>query len=229
MNCIVLLRQLWHRASVNTPDFQAMREAMVSNQLRTNAIDDPRLIAALRDVPREDFVPHSRAATAYSDVPVPLGGGRSLNAPLVTSRLLRAAAIGEGDKVMILGAATGYAAALAKALGGSIVAVESDAALIAKAGQALSGVTLVQAPAELGHAEAGPYDVIVIDGAVEYVPDALWAQLDADGILVCGIADRGLTRLASGRRSGESGVLVPFLEAEVASLPGFAHTRSFSF
>ncbi len=229
MNCIVFLRQLWHGANVNKPDFPAMRAAMVSNQLRTNSIDDPRLIAALRDVPRERFVPEALAATAYADVPVPLGKGRQLNAPLVTARLLRIAEIRPGDIVLIIGAATGYAAAVAVALGAQVTAVEGDAELAARAQTSVDQATIVNSDPAQGHGEGAPYDVILIDGAVEQVPDALWAQLDEDGVLVTGVVEHGLTRLATGRRSGAGGVLVPFLEAEVAILPGFALPRTFSF
>ena len=108
-------------------DFQAMRRAMVVSQLRTNAVNDPRVTAAIEAVAREDFVPAERRAVAYVDRAVPLSGARALNPTLVTARLIVEAGIGADDKVLIVGAASGYAAAVVAGLAASVVALESDA------------------------------------------------------------------------------------------------------
>ena len=114
-------------------DFSMMRAAMVSNQLRTNNVGDPRIIAAMETVARERFVPVDRAALAYVDVPIPLGNGRALNAPLATARLITESGVKPGEKVLLVGSATGYAAALLAQLGAIVTALEVDDALIATA------------------------------------------------------------------------------------------------
>ena len=101
-------------------NFSSMRTAMVESQLRTSDVDDQRVIAAMAHVAREDFVPAERRAMTYIDRPIPLDGGRSLNPPLVVGRLLKEAQIAEGDKVLLIGAATGYSAALLARLGAQV-------------------------------------------------------------------------------------------------------------
>jgi protein-L-isoaspartate(D-aspartate) O-methyltransferase len=205
---------------------------MVASQLRTNAVIDPRVVAAMESVPRERFVPADRAALAYVDVPVPLGGDRMLNPPLVTGRLLVEAKVMDGQKVLLIGAATGYAAALIAELAGSVVAVEENAALVAKARVLLGDdprITVFEGPLTEGCAEFAPYDAIIIDGAVEHVSAKLWDQVRPGGVLATGLVDQGVTRLAVGRRAGEGGSLVSFIDVEAAVLPGFARPRGFSF
>lgn len=213
-------------------DFSAMRAAMVSNQLRTNAVSNPLVVAAVGAVSREKFVPADRLALAYVDIPVPLGGGRSLNAPLVTARLITEAGLKKGDRILLVGAATGYAAALIAELTGSVTALEEDGALLVQARANLehdNRVALVEGPLNAGWADGGPYDAILIDGAVECVPDAIWAQLVEGGVLATGLVDQGLTRLAIGRAAGVGHGLFAFADAETIILPGFAKPRSFSF
>jgi protein-L-isoaspartate(D-aspartate) O-methyltransferase len=217
---------------VSDQDFTSMRAAMVASQLRTNSVSDPAVVAAMESVAREKFVPADRAALAYVDVPVPLGRGRWLNAPLVTGRLLVESGVGEGDKVMLIGSATGYAAALLSHLGATVVAVEEDAILAAAASQALEGVANVSAFYGLlsgGCPAQGPYDAIIIDGAVEQVPQPLWSQLREGGVLATGLRERGVTRLGIGRRIGHSCTVVPFIDVEAAPLPGFDLPRGFTF
>ncbi len=217
---------------MSNQDFSAMRAAMVSNQLRTNSVSDPRVVAAVEAVAREKFVPTERAALAYVDIPVPLGNGRSLNAPLVTARLITEARLKAGGRVLVIGSATGYAAALIAELIGAVTALEEDAGLFAHAKAAIGAdarVTLVQGALNAGWAEGGPYDAIIIDGAVEHVPDAIWAQLVEGGVLATGLVEQGLTRLALGNAAGKGHGLMSFADAETAVLPGFATPRGFSF
>lgn len=213
-------------------DREAMRHAMVASQLRTNAVSDTRLIEAMARIPREDFLPPEHRAIAYRDGLLPLGGGRSHNSPLATARLLTAAAVRPGDHVLLVGAAGGYAAALLAALGASVVALEEEDSLSAVADAALAGdarVELVRGPLNAGWADGGPYDLLVIDGAVEQLPEALVAQLKPGGRAVSGVADRGITRLASGSRSEGGFGMVDFLDIECAVLPGFVRLRTFQF
>jgi len=212
---------------VSELDFSAMRAAMVSNQLRTNKVNDPRVVTAMKVVARERFVSAERAALAYVDVPIPLGHGRALNSPLVTARLIAESAIEPGEKVLLIGAATGYAAALLQELGANVTALEVDESLAA-IGKA-AGLRYVVGPLEAGWRKGAPYDVVLIDGAVSAVPTAISAQLADGGRLLAGLIDRGVTRLALGRKSGQGVSLVAFADLEAVELPGFSSPESFSF
>jgi protein-L-isoaspartate(D-aspartate) O-methyltransferase len=222
--CIAQLKQLCHEAQVSEQNYSVMRAAMVSNQLRTNNVSDPKVVAAIEAVARERFVPAARRALAYVDLPVPLGGGRSLNAPMATARLLTEARLSPVDKLLIIGAATGYAAAVAAELAGSVTAVEEDRALLAEAQANLTGndrVSLVLGPLAAGWQADAPYDVILIDGAVEQLVDG--------GRLLTGLDDGGITRLAAGRKANDLCALIAFADIETVRLPGFAKTRDFAF
>jgi protein-L-isoaspartate(D-aspartate) O-methyltransferase len=212
--------------------FETMRHAMVASQLRTNAVNDARVVAAMGRVPREAFLPEDGRRFAYLDSARPLGGARWLNPPIATGRLLTQAQVGAGERVLLIGAATGYSAAILSELAASVVAVEEDAALLALAREALADrptVTLVEGPLTAGAPEAGPYDLLFIDGAVERVPDALLAQLKPGGRIATGLVDQGVTRLATGSRSAGGFGLTDFADVECVVLPGFEQPRAFTF
>ena len=212
--------------------FEAMRHAMVASQLRTNAVSDPRIVAVMARVPREAFLPADVRGIAYRDTAVPLGRGRFQNVPIATARMLTEAYLLPADRVLLIGAAGGYTAAVLAGLVAEVVAVESDPALAALAREALAdypNVNLVEGPLEAGHEAAAPYDVLMIDGAVEHVPEALAAQLAAGGRAVAGIADRGITRLSSGRKSAGGFALLDFADIDCVPLPGFARPKTFTF
>ncbi|RXD05626.1 protein-L-isoaspartate O-methyltransferase [Sphingomonas sp. UV9] len=212
--------------------FDTMRHAMVASQLRTNAVNDQRVVAAMARVPREQFMPEDVRSIAYRDTAIPLGGGRYANLPMATGRLLTEAYLTATDRVLLIGAATGYTAAVLSEIVGSVVAVESDPALLAIARTTLAGVgnvELVEGPMQDGHAAGAPYDVLIVDGAVESVPDTLVAQVRPDGRVTAGIAERGLTRLASGRKTGGGFALAAFVDVECVTLPGFATPKPFKF
>ena len=206
-------------------NFSSMRAAMVESQLRTSDVDDPRVIAVMARVPREDFVPAERRAMAYVDRSIPLSSGRALNPPLATGRLLKEAQVEEGDRVLLIGAATGYSAALLAALGAQVTAVEAE-----DGPQLLgNGATVVRGPLQAGAPEGAPYDVLFIDGAVEEVPATLVGQLADGARVVTGLVERGVTRLCSGRVvSGILG-LVSLTDLEMVILPGFAAPERFVF
>lgn len=212
-------------------DFEHMRRSMVASQLRTTGVADARVIAATGEVAREQYVPEARLAAAYADAAVPLGGGRELSPPMATARLLSEASPRGHERAMVVGAATGYSAALLDRLCASVVAVEEDPALADFAREALqdTGVVLVEGPLAEGHAEGAPYDLILIDGAVEAVPDAIVGQLAEGGRLAAAILERGVTRLGIGRKAGGGFGFTIFTDAAAAVLPGFARPRSFSF
>jgi protein-L-isoaspartate(D-aspartate) O-methyltransferase len=217
---------------VSEHDFSAMRAAMVDSQLRTNEVSEPRIVDALNAVPRENFVPPDRAALAYVDVPIPLGQGRALNAPLVTARLLVEAQLRPGEKVLLIGSATGYAAALIAELGNDVVAVEEDPRLIAIAERALgqySRVALITAPLSGGAPAAAPFDVLFIDGAVDAIGQTLIDQLTDKGRVVTALVDNGVTRLAIGQKASGTVSLASVADLEAAVLPGFSIPVQFTF
>ena len=217
---------------VPADDQRAMRHAMVASQLRTNAVSDQRVVAAMARVPREAFVPAEVRAIAYRDTALPLAGGRAINPPIATGRLLTEAYLLPSDRVLLIGAAGGYTAAVLAEIVAAVVAVEEDATLAAAARTALAGIStvaLVEAPLAAGHEDGAPYDVLVIDGAVEAVPAALVGQLVAGARVVAGLVDRGVTRLASGRRTEGGFGLAAFVDSECVVLPGFAQPKGFRF
>jgi protein-L-isoaspartate(D-aspartate) O-methyltransferase len=211
--------------------YEHMRRAMIASQLRTTGTNDPAVLAAIGEVARERFVPRERRAMAYADALVPLKQGRELNSPMALGRLLTQAAPEKASKALVVGAATGYAAAVLARLVASVVAVEEDAELAAAARTALAdtGVSLVEAPLTAGHPAGAPYDLILIDGAVEFVPQALIDQLKDEGKLATGIVENGVTRLALGRKAGEGFGMAAFADAAAAVLPQFAKPKTFTF
>jgi protein-L-isoaspartate(D-aspartate) O-methyltransferase len=211
--------------------FEHMRRAMVASQLRTTGTNDPRVLAAMGEVPRERFVPAERRPLAYADALVPLKPGRDLNSPMALGRLLTEAAPRLGERALAVGVATGYAAAVLARLTGSCTAVEEDEDLAAAARSNLDGfeVRLVEGPLVGGCKAEAPYDLILIDGAVEHVPDALVDQLADGGRLASGLLENGVARLAIGRRAGEGFGMTAFADAASAILPGFAKPRAFKF
>jgi protein-L-isoaspartate(D-aspartate) O-methyltransferase len=218
-------------APVEASRFEAMRHAMVASQLRTNAVNDSRVVEVMARVPRENYLPPEHRGLAYRDTLLPLVGGRRHNSPLVIGRLLTEAQVRADDHVLLVGAAGGYAAALLALLAGSVVALEEEDSLVAIARAALAGegkVEVVQGPLNAGWPAGAPYDLLVIDGAVEQLPDALIAQVKPGGRVLTGVIDRGVTRLASGRRTGGFG-LIDFQDIECAELPGFRRLRTFTF
>ncbi len=219
---------------LNTRDSEAvaMRHAMVASQLRTNAVSDVRVVAAMDKVAREAFLPAELASVAYRDTAVPLGHGRAQNVPIATGRLLTQAELQASDRALLIGAAGGYTAAVLAELVAEVVAVESDPTLASFARAALANiaaVTLIEGPLEAGHAAGAPYDVIVVDGAVEEIPAGLIEQVAVGGRVVAGILDRGVTRLSAGRRTAGGFGLLDFADIDCVTLPGFARPRTFTF
>ena len=169
---------------VPAPDFTEARNRMVDSQVRPNKVTDPRIIAAMREIPRELFVPPERRSMAYVDEDVPLGHGRVLIEPMVIARLVQLLSPAEGDRGLVVGAGSGYGAALLSACGARVTALEDDRDLIEMARQTLNQVAsqaaLVVGPLEAGWAQGGPYDAILLEGAVEKIPAALSGQLRGD-------------------------------------------------
>lgn len=214
------------------PDFATARRHMIESQLRPSDVSDPVVIAAMAVTPRENFVPASQQALAYIDRAVPLAGGRVLNPALSSGLLLTRAELTGTERVLLIGAGTGYLAALLSGIVKSVVAVEADSALVEHARISLTGaanVELVESALADGHAAGAPYDLIIIDGAVEHVSDALVGQLAETGRLLCGLNESGVSRLAMGRKRGTAFALVPFADTDIAPLAAFARPKSYSF
>ena len=212
-------------------EFDRLRRAMVSNQLRTNSVADAAVLAVMETTPRETFVGEGQGALAYRDTIVPLGEGRNLNPPIATGRLLAAVKPLAGERALVIGAGTGYTAALLAALGCHVTALEESPMLSERAETALagSGVALVRGPLIAGWAPDAPYDIIFVDGAVERFPEAIVDQLRDGGRLAGAILDRGVTRLAVGRRANGGFGVSCFADVEVAALSGFAPAPAFIF
>jgi protein-L-isoaspartate(D-aspartate) O-methyltransferase len=209
------------------PDFAAARAAMVESQLRPQGVSDPAVLRAMASVPREQFLPDHSRPLAYVDRAVAIGPGRLLAAPAVLGQLLTQMAPERGQRVLVVGAGTGYSAALLAAMGLEVVAVESSLGLAAKAREV--GIDVIEAPLEAGHREGAPYNQILIDGAVEMIPDAIIAQLADGGRLGTALVDHGVTRLIVGRKAGDAFGYLSIGDAGVPALPGFTRPKAFTF
>lgn len=161
--------------------FADRRNRMVDSQVRPNKVTDPRIIAAMRHLPRERFVPAAMAALAYADADVPLGDGRVLIEPMAIARMVQLTAVATGERTLVVGAGTGYGAALLAACGARVTALEESPSLLAMARSVLAelapSVSLVSGPLATGWPPGAPYDVILIEGAVRDVPPAIAEQL----------------------------------------------------
>lgn len=208
-----------------------MRAAMIDSQLRTNDVIDPAVIGAMGAIAREAHVPSALASVAYMDRAIALGEGRALNPPLVTGRMLVAAAIRPGQRVLLIGAATGYTAALLAALGAEVHGLEERADLLDTARTATTGADIrwIEGPLATGAPDAAPFDRIIIDGAIEALPDALIAQLAEGGRIVAARRDGAVSRLVQGVKTGGAVALRSFADMDVAPLPGFAAPKNFQF
>lgn len=188
------------------PDFAAARRAMVEGQLRPQGVTDRGVLGAMASVPREDFLPDQLKPMAYADRPVRLPDGGSLMPPAALGSLLTRLQPKAGEAALVIGAAPAYARSVLAAMGLSV-----DTAGAADV------------------AGKGPYDLILIDGAVEDVPTALAGKLAPGGRVGAAIVERGVTRLATGTLAGGAVGLTCFLDADVDLLPGSTRPRAFTF
>jgi protein-L-isoaspartate(D-aspartate) O-methyltransferase len=218
-------------------DFTLARRNMIDGQLRPNRVTNNQLLAAIADLPRERFLPSGLRSVAYADEDVPLGNGRHLMEPMVLARLIQTLQPQPEDKALVVASGAGYGAALLARLVKSVVALESDAKLAGSAEQTMrelgiAGLRLVSGPLELGCAAEAPYDVILIEGAVQHVPSAIVDQLAEGGRLgtVIAAASAGVLGVAQlvvkegGVASGR-----PIFDAGTPALPGFATPPRFTF
>ena len=220
--------------------FELQRKNMVESQVRPSDITDRRVIRAMLEVPREVFAPAETRATAYmdQDLVVTAGSGRRrfLVAPRLYAKLAQLLDLGDRDTVLEVGTATGYGAAVLSRIARVVVALECDpelarfaaAALAATHGSAMAGnVNLVTGSLAAGCPAEGPYDAILVAGALPEVPAGLLDQLKDGGRLAVVVADAGISRLMQWRRLGSRFDARTIAEACAPTLPGFDRLPSF--
>lgn len=218
-------------------DFAQARRTMVDGQVRVNDVTDAAVIAAMLEVPREKFVPETRAGLAYIDEDLCVqdaAGGRAaryLMEPMVLAKLLQALELTLESKVLDVGCATGYSAAVLGRIAGSVVALEEEPTLAAAAGKLVKApnVEIVTGKAAAGWAAKAPYDAILIGGAVGEVPQALTSQLKDGGRLAAvirkGSAPKGMLYVRTGGHVSARRLF----DAAIPPLPGFEAAETFVF
>lgn len=217
-------------------DFADARQKMIDGQLRPVDVTNLDLLQAMRDLPRERFVPADLAAIAYLDRDIPVSDSppRSLLKPVVLARLIQAARVTKTERALVVGCGTGYSAAVLSRLAGEVVALEEDAGLARKARENLAelgigNATVVTNPLKDGWPAGGPYAVIIIEGAIASAPDSLLRQLGEGGRLAAIVGSGGagtgtLYRLDRGEVSA-----LPVFNAAAPILPGFEKPAAFVF
>ncbi|MEZ5695703.1 MAG: protein-L-isoaspartate O-methyltransferase [Sphingomonadaceae bacterium] len=190
------------------PDFAAARRAMLDSQLRTSGVNEPFVLARMGEVAREDFVPETMRSAAYMDRAIALGDGRHLAAPLVQGRMLAEAKPVATDTALVVDGGSGYLAELLRPLVGSLTVQNAE--------EAIKG-------------RKGGFSLIVVDGAAEEIPTSLARRMADDGRIVTGLAERGVTRLAVGRKIGGELSLLPVADIGMPVLAEFAAPKGWSF
>ena len=216
-------------------DYAAARQHMIDSQIKTNKVTDPSVIEALAALPREVFVAEAQKKLAYIDRAVAIGAGRRMTEPMVLARLLHAAHLKPNETALVVGAGTGYSAAILSRLVKKVVALESVPELVARAKTILAelgigNVSVVTGDLAAGRAGDGPYDFILVDGAAELVPEALTAQLADRGRLAVVIKDQGVVGRGTlcTRADGVVSQRAIF-DADAEVLPGFTRPQRFVF
>jgi protein-L-isoaspartate(D-aspartate) O-methyltransferase len=209
------------------PDFRAARIAMVESQLRPQGVDDAAVVQAMGRVERERFVPPESRPLAYADRAVALGGGRFMPAPAMLGQILTQMMPETGQRALVIGAGTGYSAAVLAAMGLDVIALESAGELAAVAREL--GIAIVAGPLAKGWAKAAPYDHILIDGAVDCLPDAIIDQLADGGRLGTALVSGGVARMIVGRKPGGAFGYLSIGDVGAPVLPGFERADSFTF
>lgn len=191
-------------------DFAAARKAMIDSQLRTSGVNAEWLLAAMARLPREDYVPAAARGHAYIDRAIPLDAHHALPAPAVHGMMLEEAGPVAADNVLIVSCGSDYLAALVRPLVASVAVVSAaDAAAQTKG--------------------TGRFSLVLIDGAVEHLPAGLADEVAEGGRIVTGFSDRGVTRIALGRKLGGAVSLLPVADVGIPVLPEFAAPKSWSF
>lgn len=219
-------------------DAEQQRHNMVESQVRPSDISDRRIIRAMQSVAREKFLPEALRSLAYLDGALALPGRagsplRSEHAPRVMAKLIQAADINATDVILDVGSATGWSSALLATLGETVVALECDELLAEQATQALSdlsidNVAVVTGPLAAGYAKAGPYDVIMLQGAIASPPQTLFEQLKDGGRLVAILQNGSIGQACCWQRRGTTLSSRVCFDASASFLPGFDPVVEFS-
>src|SRR4051812_5797749 len=189
-------------------DFAARREEMVERQLKRRGIKDRRVLDAFREVPRELFVPDKLRDLAYEDGPLPIEAEQTISQPYIVAFMIDAAGLAPGDRVLEIGAGSGYAAAVMSRIAGEVAAVERQAALVPLARERMArlgydNVRIVEGDGSIGLPAEAPFDAILVAAAGSHVPDALKEQLAPEGVLVMPLgAPDDLQKLVRVTRTG---------------------------
>jgi protein-L-isoaspartate(D-aspartate) O-methyltransferase len=233
-----MVRRMTHRLIDSTA---VRRSNMVDGQLRPSKVSDPRVLAAMRSLPRERFLPPALAAVAYGDQNVALPEGRCLIEPLVLARLVQLADPAPDERVLVVGAGTGYGAAVLAACGAAVVALEENDELLRIARAVLpevaSGrhaeVQIVAGPLAAGWPAGAPYDLVFIEGGFEDLPAAIAGQVRPDGGRLVGVrvvAGRiGQAVLGERVGAGPAISLRPAFDCATPALPSLRRERGFVF
>ena len=214
--------------TVTPQDFARARRAMIDSQLRPSGITADWLLDAMGAAPREDYVAADLRSVAYMDRSLPLGQGRAMSSPFAQARLLQEARPRDADRALLIAGGTGYLSALLGPRVATLDVVEPDARLSGACPHNGRG-NWHNAPLENGLPDGAPYDLIVIDGAVEALPTDFANQLGDNGRIVMGTVTRGVTRIAIGRKSGDAIAVQPLAEMGFPILSAFAKPKSWSF
>ncbi|MDP6953187.1 MAG: protein-L-isoaspartate O-methyltransferase [Alphaproteobacteria bacterium] len=222
------------------PDFAAMRAHMVEGQILPNKVTDPRLVEAMSAVPRERFVTGSHQAVAYVDEDLEIADGRYLMEPAVLARMIQALDPGSDDTALDIGCASGYSSAILGRMAGTVIALESDVDLSAIGAEALpamdiDNVVFIDGELAGGCPDQAPYDVILINGGIERVPQAILDQLAEDGRLAAVVSQAvagGRGHMGQARLFTRSGGIVSsraLFDAALPTLAGFGAPQGFVF
>lgn len=191
-------------------ELPAARKAMIDSQLRTSGVNEPFVLARMAAVAREDFVPAAARAIAYIDRAVPLGEGRFLAAPLVHGRMLAEAQPKPADTALVVDGGCGYLAELLRPLVSKLDTTPAEDAADSRRGRK-------------------SYSLVLVDGAIEQLTDALVARLEDGGRIVTGLVERGVTRLAVGRKVAGTVTLQPLADIGMPVLHAFDRPKEWSF
>jgi protein-L-isoaspartate(D-aspartate) O-methyltransferase len=215
-------------------DYALRRRTMVDTQVRPSDVTKYPIIEAMLAVPREIFVPAGRREAAYIGENLPIARGRVMLEPRTFAKMLDALDIRVDELALVVGTGLGYSAAVMARLAQAVVAVEEDETFAAEAEASLAeigadNVAVVHAPLDAGAAQHGPYDVILVEGAVEELPAALMAQLKEGGRIACLFADGPLGVCRIGYRVGGGMSWRDAFNASAPVLAGFARQPDFVF
>ncbi|MBF9036537.1 protein-L-isoaspartate O-methyltransferase [Rhodobacterales bacterium HKCCE2091] len=215
-------------------DFSRRRVMMVDTQVRPSDVTKFPIIDAMLNIPRESFVPPSSRDVAYAGTPIPIGNGRVVTEPRTLAKLLSALDIGPDDSVLVIGAGLGYASAVIARMASAVVALEEDPDLAREAESALAtegldNAVVVEGALAEGRPKEAPYDVILVDGGVEKMPEAIESQLREGGRIGAVFMSGQLGEARVGVRAGGRVSWRMEFNATAPVLPGFAVEQSFVF